>query len=481
MRLANDERTVDVNIATLLIGAVLGAVVCAAIYQRPQRGVLLVALFAPLHGLLAIIPNGTALAGWKEGLILLTLICAFLSPNRHGVIRPSMPWWPAAVVWVAMGCVSAFTLSGLGSLGSIKITYFYMLLPLILWRAPFTREDRDHLVSILMGVGILAAVVGLLQQVVGPEFLVSLGYSYTEEIRITGGILRSFSTFTGPFAFGLYVMLSLVVGLSVSLNEPTRLRNMIFLAATPIMIAGMGVSIVRASYIGFAAGLLWLAIYKYKSLLVLFAAAAAAIPIALLLTPTSVMKALFSSNSLEERGNGWSETVSSLWVNPLGQGVGATGSAAAKAAELAHPMINTLTIKAATTLRLIPYQPDNYYMKVAVELGPIGLWVFTLILVSAAVTGLRASRILPGQDGALSLGVSASIIAACVASLVSTYFEIFPLDLYFWLLIGTAGCALSQHHSEKTATLGPESPTEPWPSDPAVVGSRPTPVSSSPS
>lgn len=192
------------------------------------------------------------------------------------------------------------------------------------------------------------------------------------------------------------------------------------------------------------------------------------------------MKALFSSNSLEERGNGWSETVSSLWVNPLGQGVGATGSAAAKAAELAHPMINTLTIKAATTLRLIPYQPDNYYMKVAVELGPIGLWVFTLILVSAAVTGLRASRILPGQDGALSLGVSASIIAACVASLVSTYFEIFPLDLYFWLLIGTAGCALSQHHSEKTATLGPESPTEPWPSDPAVVGSRPTPVSSSP-
>ena len=136
-------------------------------------------------------------------------------------------------------------------------------------------------------------------------------------------------------------------------------------------------------------------------------------------------------------------------------------------------MLNTMTIKAATTLGLIPYQPDNYYMKVAVELGPIGLWIFVLVLISSGASALRASRVLPGSDGALALGVSASIVAAAVASVVSTYFEIFPLDLYFWLLIGTVGCALTQHHSEKEAISGHESPSEPWHSDLVGAASKP--------
>ncbi|MDI9917074.1 O-antigen ligase family protein [Rhodococcus sp. IEGM 1379] len=462
------------NPVILLLGVMAASPIAVALYRRPQRGLLLLALLAPLHGLLAIIPNGQSLAGWKEGLILLTLLCTFVSPNRQRAVRPSMPWWPAAVAWVLMGSVSALILSGLGGLVSIKITYFYALIPVVLWRAPFTRTDRDHLVTILMGMGIFTAAIGLLQQIVGPAYLVELGYSYTEQIRITGSLLRSFSTFTGPFAFALFVSMSLIIGISVSLADPKRLRNTIFLAATPIMIAGMGVSIVRASYIALAVGLFYLAIYRYRSLLVLFAGIAAAVPVALLLAPASVVKPLFSSYSLSERGSGWSSTISSLFVHPLGQGLGATGSAAAKAAETAHPMLNTMTIKAATTLGLIPYQPDNYYIKVLVELGPVGMWIFALLLISAALTALRSSRVLPGQDGAFALGVSASIIAAACASVFATYFEIFPLDLYFWLLIGTVGCALSQHHSARATAEVQESRSAPWPSAQAEAEYRPT-------
>ncbi len=361
--------------------------------------------------------------------------------------------------WVAFGSASALLLSGIAGVTSIKITYFYILIPVILWRAPFSRDDRDHLVSVLMGMGILTAVIGLLQQAVGPAYLVDLGYSYTEQIRITGSILRSFSTFTGPFAFGLFVMLSLIVGISVALADPKRLRNIIFLAATPIMVVGMGVSIVRASYIGLAVGLLWIAVYKYRSILMLFGAAAAAVPFVLLLAPPSIVKPLFSSYSLEERGSGWSSTISSLFVHPLGQGLGATGSAAAKAAEAAQPMLNTMTIKAATTLA-DPLSARQLLHESRSRARPIGLWIFVLVLISSGASALRASRVLPGSDGALALGVSASIVAAAVASVVSTYFEIFPLDLYFWLLIGTVGCALTQHHSEKEAISDHESPSE---------------------
>jgi hypothetical protein len=92
----------------------------------------------------------------------------------------------------------------------------------------------------------------------------------------------------------------------------------------------------------------------------------------------------------------------------------------------------------------LQYQPDNYYVKMLLELGPIGLWAFGTLLVAVLVSALRAARYTLGADSAFCLGVSASIVAACVASLVSTYFEIFPMDFYFWLLISAVGCAVVQ-------------------------------------
>jgi hypothetical protein len=94
----------------------------------------------------------------------------------------------------------------------------------------------------------------------------------------------------------------------------------------------------------------------------------------------------------------------------------------------------------------------------ALELGPIGLWLFTMILVGAAATTLWASRVLARTaDAALALGVSASVIAMAVASTVATYLEIFPLDVYFWLLLGVVGCAVAEHMSDTTRSpSGPE-------------------------
>jgi O-antigen ligase len=94
------------------------------------------------------------------------------------------------------------------------------------------------------------------------------------------------------------------------------------------------------------------------------------------------------------------------------------------------------------------YQPDNYYVKMLLELGPIGLWLFLALIITALLWTTRLSRSLPGRDGALALGVSASIVAAMFASVVATYFEIFPIDVYFWLLLGVVGCAAAQHRSD---------------------------------
>lgn len=465
----------------LLLGVALAAalalVALISLRQRPQRGLLLLAAATPFNGLLALIPGGASFAYWKEGLVALTLVATLVAPTtslrgRAGVgPAPVLPWWPAVAALVVFGSVSALATAGLIGLYAIKITFFYLLILLVLWRAPFTARDRDTLVSIVMAVGVVTALVGLWQQVVGAAYLVDLGYSYTQQVRTAGDLLRSFSTFDAPFAFGLYVMMSLLVGGAAAIAEPRRWRNTLFLCATPVMVAGMGVSIVRASYLGLAVGLVWLAVHRHRHLLALLASAVVAALVALLFVSPRVLAPLLSSNSLGQRGNGWSSILSSVLNHPVGLGLGASGSAADRTAQ-------ALGRSTSAT-----YQPDNYYVKVVLELGPIGLWLFVLVLVYAAVCTLRASRYLRGRDAALAVGVSASVVAAAVASFFATYLEIFPLDVYFWLLLGVVGCSVSQRGSElqtmPAAARGqPTSASARSHSGQKVAESRPMPVNS---
>ena len=103
-----------------------------------------------------------------------------------------------------------------------------------------------------------------------------------------------------------------------------------------------------------------------------------------------------------------------------------------------------------------------------------------LVLVSAFLYArrllgpLRTLSRQPGEtgrqaayDAALAAGIAAVVLAAGTASFVATYFEIFPVDLLFWLFLGVL------------PSLRPASPTAPSPSAPAAAASRPTAASSS--
>lgn len=450
-----------------LIPLAVAAVLVAAatvnlIYRRPQRGLLLLAALTPLHGLLAILPLPGVATAWKEGLLILTAICAWMRRSRGpGWNRPAplhAPWWPAAALWLAFGSLSAVISFGLLGFVAIKVTFFFVAVVAVMWFAPFDARDRDTFVSILMGMAVLASFVGIAQLIVGPGTLVSLGYEYGREVRTSGGLLRTFSTFVQPFPFGLYVMLALLVGGAVALAEPRRRRNMVFLYLSPIMVVAMASSIVRAAILGLVLGMLWLAVLRFRSLFLPLAIGAIAVAIIVPFVP-SISRVFFSSSSLGERGAGWSDIIDSILVHPVGLGLGSSGAAADRMSTA-----QGVTISGVST----NYQPDNYYVKMLLELGPIGLWLLLGIIITALLWTTRLAWTLTGRDAALALGVSASLIAAMVAMVVATYLEIFPIDVYFWLLLGVVGCAAAQHDTS----------TGPLPSDQEAVASKPTSASS---
>ena len=448
-------------LALLVVGAG-GLVAGWFVYRRPQRGLLILAAATPLHGLLAILPLPGVASAWKEGLVLFTAACAWLRHSRvkhRRDIPLHAPWWPAAAVLIAFGTVSALAVYGVLGFVAIKVTFFYIALVVILWLAPFDARDRDNLVTVLMTMAVFTSLVGLAQLVAGPGALVALGYEYGTQVRTSNGLLRTFSTFNLPFPFGLYVMLGLLVGGAVALAEPRRRRNLVFLALSPMMILAMASSVVRASILGLLVGLIWLALKRFRQLGIGLIAGGVAAGVIVPLLPTKVFNALFSSSSLGERGAGWSDIIRSIAVHPLGMGLGASGASADRISTASGVEFSGLSTN---------YQPDNYYVKMLLELGPIGLWAFLALIVTALVWTTRLGVSLPGRDGALAMGTSASIVSAMCASMVATYFEIFPIDVYFWLLLGVVGCAAAQHASSSGHS----------PFDRAAAESRPISASS---
>jgi len=419
------------------------------IVQRPQRGLLLLAALVPYDGLLLIAPAPSIASGWKEALVLLTLGASIASGSSRSLRTVRLPGWAiVAMGLLLLAIIGAAFVPWVQSVQALKIGFFYILVTVIVFRNPFTARDRHHFVTILMVNAVITAAYGVAQQLIGGGGLAAMGYEYNVTIRTAGGILRSFSTFNQPFGFGLFVMMVLLVGGSVALSRPGTWRNAAFLLATPLLIAGMAASIVRGAYLGLAVGVLLLAIVRYRALLLL-------VPVAVVIVlslPTKVLGAVFSSSSLNERGTGWGQIIDEVLRHPFGIGIGSTGSVAEKVAEI-------------TGSRAAFYQPDSQYVKMLLELGVVGLWLLLALFVTGFAYALTVARRGIDPDSAFALGIAASMLAVIAASAVSTYLEIFPMDFYFWLLLGVLTCI-------------PISGSTPSRYAPAEVVSRPTSVNS---
>ncbi len=284
------------SVVVVVVAALLVVHVIVLVILRPQRGLLLLAALVPFDGLLLVVPGGAGLAGWKEALVLATLLATLVAPaaaRRPAGERP--PSWLAVVAaWTLLGLVHAAVVGGvLGAVG----TQGRLLLPARagdLVAVPVRRARPRPAGLGADGHRGVTVAIGFAQQVVGADRLHALGYEYNETIRFSGGLLRSFSTFTQPFSFALFVALVLLVCVPVALADPRRRRNRWFLIVAPLLALGMTTSVVRGAILGLALGAVVLAAWRYR---VLVHALGPALAAAIFL-PRDLTTAFLSSSSL---------------------------------------------------------------------------------------------------------------------------------------------------------------------------------------
>lgn len=412
----------------LIAAAVIVVPVVALVLVRPQRGVLVLVALLPFDGLLLLVELPEAAAAWKEVLLGLTLIAAFVTPRARPQQAP-LPRWVLPLLGLgAVALLSAVWVGPVQGGVGLKIMFTGMLTAVVLWRAPLDRRERDHLVTILAVVGAIVAAVGLAQQVVGHEWLHELGYAYNSTIRFAGGTMRSWATFNQPFGFAFFLMLVVLVTGSVAMADPWRTRNLAILLATPLLLAGMASALVRSAWIGLAFGVAYLAVARYRRLFAVVPAVIGALAVAAVMSAG----AFSAPPSLVERTERWQQLPAITADAPFGQGIGSAGAAAARVELLAGgaPTFDPSKIGASRVV----FQPDNAYAKVLYELGIVGFGLFVALLLAVFAATRAAER--KTDLGPFAVGASALVVAAAVASLTSTFFEIFPLDYLFWAVVG---------------------------------------------
>src|SRR3954447_1331914 len=250
--------------------AVLSVVVAFIVFDRPQRGLLMLAAAIPFDGLRIALKLPPWSKNWLVAMVVLVLVAAIVA--RPGDARPQVgraaPAWTVAVAGLVLLTVASLRLVDPYHVGvGLKVTFQAASLAYIAWRCPLDRKERDWLVSILMVTGAVTAAWGLIQQKLGAAQLHDMGYKYNPTIRFSGSSMRSFSTFLQPFPFAYFLMIVVLIGMPIALHDTARLRNRVFLVLMPLYGFGMLVAVVRGAWIGTAVGVLWLGLRRRRILL----------------------------------------------------------------------------------------------------------------------------------------------------------------------------------------------------------------------
>ncbi len=282
----------------------------------------------------------------------------------------------------------------------------------------------------------LIALYGVVQQAIGVNRLLSLGYVYGDQVRQISGRLRSFGTLGEPFTFASYLLLAL----AVLLLRSRRLGPGAY-ALVGVLGAGLLVSYVRTAALialavvglalarrerALAAGLLMIVAVAVAGAAFVFSSEAASTRTVPLNATTYV--------TLNGRASLWHEQLGNARYWLFGRGVGAVGTAAQRAQE---SLIGKRQLGTASSTTVV----DSGYLALVADVGAFGFGVLLLLFGRLVLLARRAGP--DSGEGWVALGV---LLVMVIDALFRESFTAFPTAYIGMLMVGLA---LSAAHERR--------------------------------
>lgn len=253
------------------------------------------------------------------------------------------------------------------------------------------------------------------------------------------GVMRAFSTMTGPFQLGLYMVLSILLSLCLL----SRRYFPILFSLIMVMLLCLFLTITRTNWVILILGLsvYFLLINRtrvIRTFLMISVSALVVIGLLFLLrdhprfaTVFILLNSLsdpFGTSSYQFRVSGWQDVIiPAMMNNPFGYGTGC-----------AMDGLKRMFLSGYS------FTSHNLYFKFALETGVISLILYLIIIWRCLRLGISNSYQLKSPYlKKYSCFIVAFITAISMAGLFGPFLDAYPVNLYFWFLLGV----LSKLHS----------------------------------
>lgn len=362
---------------------------------------------------------------------LTVAVLAFLGYQVLEVFNPAAP-----SIW--------FGLYGLR--GTLRVAGFFLVIYYFRSRRAILRLVVGWL-ALLLGVGaygIFQHHHGLLWQEM--HWLLTEGNAQTHILK---GYVRVFSTVGDAATFGFLMIIGVLFACALALGSPWRWRLPLLLACLPLLYA-MAASYSRGPVVALVAGVVALLLAARNFWLATSIAAIGAVGVAVLIASGSgqLLDRLSTAARPDEdasfntRLNYVNTYLPEIAQRPFGFGINTSGGGARK-------------VSGGERVRgsVVGVPTDNYYFKVALEMGWVGLTLWLWLNGALLLHAFRVHhRLRDPALKAVALGTASVLVAIAVGALSNDILAQKPIAELFWLCAGLV-VVLGQYRTRSVAPV----------------------------
>lgn len=243
------------------------------------------------------------------------------------------------------------------------------------------------------------------------------------------GHWRKFSIFSDPVAFAYNMVASSMLCIGLISAPIKKYKKIILGGMAGCFLFAMLFSGTRGAYVLVPAGFFLLSILKFNKQVLMLAIAGAAVFLILIFIPTS-NNTLYRFQSAFKPSEDESFNVRKInqkriqpyiLSHPIGGGLGATG---------------TWGQRFAPDSYLANFPPDSGYVRVAVELGWVGLFLFCTLMFVVLKTGINNYYLIKDPElKSICLSMTLIIFTLNIGNYPQEAFVQFPTNIYLYLAI----------------------------------------------
>jgi len=289
-----------------------------------------------------------------------------------------------------------------------------------------------------IGLSIFGAIYGFKQQYFG--FFAFEEANFSDPLVISllfiNGVWRKFSIFNDPVSFSYNMVISAILCLALITGPISKAKKILLGAFAAFFLMNMLYSGTRGAYVLIPVSLILFGILKFNKQIMVLGLIGGIFFVALIFVPTSngtlfrFQSAFKPSDdaSFNVRSNNQKRIQPYILSHPIGGGLGATGVWGKQFAPYSY---------------LANFPPDSGYVRVAVELGWIGLLLFCILMFVIIKTGVdNYYKILDPELKSYCLAMTLIAFTLNFGNYPQEALVQYPVSVYFNLVVALINICL---------------------------------------